>query len=208
VYNITFRKNNILILLIGIILATFGWYYAFGIKGGVFWYKLAFAIIVVSIYALLFLKIPFKIRYKSILEGLISAFILYMIFFIGNIIAPFIVSESQMQVSLIYQMGDNSNRIFIFLLLFFVTSPGEEIFWRAFLQGGFMQHVGYISSFLLVSVIYALVHCFSGNLMLILSAFVAGLYWGLQYLLRKDIVANIVSHAFFSAFIFAVFPIH
>jgi uncharacterized membrane protein YjjB (DUF3815 family) len=44
--------------------------------------------------------------------------------------------------------------------------------------------------------------------MLTLAAFVAGIYWGLQYLLRKDVVANIVSHAFFSAFIFAVFPIN
>jgi hypothetical protein len=44
--------------------------------------------------------------------------------------------------------------------------------------------------------------------MLVLAAFVAGLYCGLQYLLSKDIVANIVSHAFFSAFIFAVFPIN
>jgi len=84
----------------------------------------------------------------------------------------------------------------LYFCTFFVTSPGEEIFWRAFLQGGFMQHIGQVASFLLVSVIYALVHCFSGNVMLVLAALVAGLYWGLQYLLRKDIVANIVSHAF------------
>jgi membrane protease YdiL (CAAX protease family) len=206
-YNLTFRKNNILILLIGIALATLGWYYAFGVEEGVFWYKLAFSIIVVSMYALIFMKVPFKITAKSFFEGLISAFLLYFIFFLGNIIAPYIVNESHSQVSLIYQMGGGSSKVFIFILLFFVTSPGEEIFWRAFLQGGFTEHIRAIPAFLLVSIIYACVHIFSGNLMLTLAAFVAGLYWGLQFLWRKDIVANIVSHAFFSAFIFAVFPI-
>jgi hypothetical protein len=207
-YNLTFRKNNILILLIGIVLATLGWYCAFGMKEGVFWYKLAFAIIIVTLYALLFLRIPFKITYKSVLEGLVSAFILYMIFYMGNMLAPYIVDESHSQVGLIYEMGSGSSKVFIFILLFFVTSPGEEIFWRAFLQGGFTKHIGAFPAFLLVSIVYALVHIFSGNVMLTLAAFVAGIYWGLQYLLRKDVVANIVSHAFFSAFIFAVFPIN
>ena len=205
--DITFRKNNLLILTIGIILAALGWYCAFGIKEGIFWYKLAFAIIIVTLYALLFLKIPLKITYKSVFEGLLSAFILYMIFYIGNMLAPHIVDESHRQVGIIYQLGDGSNRLFVFLLLFFITSPGEEIFWRAFLQRGFSEKFGVLQGFILVSIIYASVHIFSGNLMLILAAFVAGIYWGLQYLLRKDIVANIVSHAFFSAFIFAVFPI-
>lgn len=207
-YNLTFRKNNILILLIGIVLATLVWYCAFGMKEGVFWYKLAFAIIIVTLYALLFLRIPFKITYKSVLEGLVSAFILYMVFYMGNMLAPYIVDESHNQVGLIYEMGSGSSKVFIFILLFFVTSPGEEIFWRAFLQGGFTKHIGAFPAFLLVSIVYALVHIFSGNVMLTLAAFVAGIYWGLQYLLRKDVVANIVSHAFFSAFIFAVFPIN
>jgi membrane protease YdiL (CAAX protease family) len=206
-YNLDFRKNNLLILLIGIILAVLGWYYAFGVKEGIFWYKLAFSIVIVSLYALFFLQVPLKITYKSFFEGLLSAFILYSIFYIGNIIAPYIVDESHSQVGLIYQMGDSSNKLFIFILLFFITSPGEEIFWRAFLQGGFTKHIGAFPAFILVSIIYACVHIFSNNAMLVMAAFVAGLYWGLQFLLRKDIVANIVSHAFFSAFIFAVFPI-
>ncbi len=42
---------------------------------------------------------------------------------------------------------------------------------------------------------------------LILAAFVAGAFWGGLYLWRRDLPLVIVSHSFWSAFIFAVFPI-
>jgi membrane protease YdiL (CAAX protease family) len=43
--------------------------------------------------------------------------------------------------------------------------------------------------------------------MLMLAAFVAGAWWGAFYAWRKDLFTLIVSHAVWSAVVFAVLPI-
>ena len=71
-----------------------------------------------------------------------------------------------------------------------------------------MKRLGPAGGFLLATTVYAGVHVFSGNLILILAALVAGAFWGLLYLWKRDLLIQIVSHSIWSAFIFAVFPIH
>jgi membrane protease YdiL (CAAX protease family) len=104
-------------------------------------------------------------------------------------------------------LGAGTNRVFIFLLLFFITSPGEEIFWRGFLQDRLMKKWGTLSGYLITTTIYAGVHIFSLNLVLILAALVAGAFWGFLYLWKRDLLIQITSHSFWSAVIFAVAPI-
>ncbi|MGD0094189.1 MAG: ATPase, T2SS/T4P/T4SS family [Planctomycetota bacterium] len=91
--------------------------------------------------------------------------------------------------------------------IFFVTGPGEEIFWRGFLQGHLMEKWGDSAGYLATTVIYAGVHVFSWNLILILAALVAGAFWGILYLWKRDLLVQITSHSFWSAVIFAVAPI-
>ena len=63
-------------------------------------------------------------------------------------------------------------------------------------------------AFAITAVIYALVHIWSFNFMLIMAALVAGLVWGLVYrLCPKALPALIVSHAVWDALIFVVLPI-
>ncbi len=57
------------------------------------------------------------------------------------------------------------------------------------------------------TLIYAGVHVFSANLMLILAALAAGTFWGLLYLWKRDPLVQITSHSLWSAVIFAVAPI-
>ncbi len=94
-----------------------------------------------------------------------------------------------------------------FLLLFFVTGPGEEIFWRGFLQQQLQNRAGTGWGYVAATLVYGGVHVFSGNVMLILAALVAGAFWGAMYAWKRDLAAVIVSHSFWSAFIFAVIPI-
>jgi membrane protease YdiL (CAAX protease family) len=44
--------------------------------------------------------------------------------------------------------------------------------------------------------------------MLIMAALVAGAFWGGLYLWKRDLELVMISHSLWSAFIFAVFPIH
>jgi hypothetical protein len=70
-----------------------------------------------------------------------------------------------------------------------------------------MARWGRFSGYLITTILYAGVHVFSWNLVLILAALVAGSFWGLLYLWKRDLLIQIVSHSFWSAVIFAVAPI-
>lgn len=125
----------------------------------------------------------------------------------GHHLAPYILPGAKTQVGGIYSLGEGTSKVFIFLLLFFITGPGEEIFWRGFFQENLMKKWGNLQGFTAATLIYAGVHVFSHNLMLILAALVAGTFWGLLYLWKRDLLVQITSHSLWSAVIFAVAPI-
>jgi membrane protease YdiL (CAAX protease family) len=189
------------------ILAAVCWATTFGWPGGNFWVKIGLSVVAVSCYSLFWQRPRISFQLRSFLLGLFSAALLYFIFFLGNKLAPTILPGAKTQVGGIYSWGVGENKILIFLLLFFITGPGEEIFWRGFLQDRLMKRWGNFSGFLMTTALYGGVHIFSRNLMLILAAFVAGAFWGLLYLWKKDLLAQITSHSFWSAVIFAVAPI-
>ena len=189
------------------ILASACWAATFGWAGGNFWVKIGFSVAAVSLYSLFWQRPKISFQLRSFLLGLFSAAVLYFIFFLGNKLAPMILPGAKTQVGGIYSFGAGANKVLIFLLLFFITGPGEEIFWRGFLQDRLMKKWGNFSGYLITTALYGGVHLFSCNLMLILAAIVAGAFWGFLYLWKKDLLIQITSHSFWSAVIFAVAPI-
>ncbi len=190
-----------------VLLASFGWAFTFGWNGGNFWVKIALSVISVSCYSFLLEKPRISFNPLSILYGFLSAFLLYLIFHFGHEIAPLILPEAKTQVRAIYALGSGTHRAAVFLLLFFVTGPGEEIFWRGFLQKHLMNRIGSLWGTFISVALYTGVHLFSLNPMLILSSFVAGGFWGGLYLWKRDLLLQISSHSFWSSFIFTIAPI-
>ena len=190
-----------------VLLALACWAVTFGWPGGNFWVKIGLSVLAVFTYSLFWQKPKINPRLRSISLGLLSAGVLYFIFYLGHHLAPYILPDSKTQVGGIYSLGEGTSRVLIFLLLFFITGPGEEIFWRGFLQEQLMKKCGDFPGFVLATLIYAGVHVFSLNLMLILAALVAGTFWGLLYLWKRDLLVQITSHSFWSAVIFALAPI-
>ena len=190
-----------------IVLASLCWAFTFGWSGGNFWLKIGVSVVIVSLYSLFWQRPKIPVRLRSFLLGLFSALVLYSIFLLGNKLAPFILPGAKTQVGGIYSLGAGANRVYIFLLLFFITGPGEEIFWRGFLQDRLMERWGKFVGYLMTTALYAGVHVFSWNLMLILAALVAGAFWGILYLWKRDLLVQITSHSFWSAVIFAVAPV-
>jgi hypothetical protein len=191
-----------------VVLASVCWAITFGWPGGNFWIKIGLSVAAVSLCSLFWQRPRISFQLRSFLLGLFSAVLLYLVFFLGNQLAPTILPGAKTQVGGIYSLGAGANKILIFLLLFFITGPGEEIFWRGFLQDRLMEKWGIFPGYLMTTALYGGVHVFSWNLMLILAAFVAGAFWGLLYLWKKDLLAQIISHSLWSAVIFAVAPIH
>jgi membrane protease YdiL (CAAX protease family) len=190
-----------------VLLAFACWAVTFGWAGGNFWVKIGLSVLAVFSYSLLWQKPRINPRFSSFLLGLLSSAVLYLFFFLGHHLAPYILPAAKTQVGSIYSLGKGTSKVLVFLLLFFVTGPGEEIFWRGFLQDQLMKKWGNFQGFAVETLIYAGVHVFSFNLMLILAALVAGAFWGLLYLWKRDLGVQITSHSFWSAVIFAAAPI-
>jgi uncharacterized protein len=191
-----------------VLLCVVCWAITFGVSWGNFWVKIGLSVVTICLYSLLWQKPKFRFTLQSVLTGVVSAVFLYGLFFLGNLLAPYIIPGAGPQVGGIYDLGTGTGRVPIFLLLCFITGPGEEIFWRGFLQENLMRRFGDIRGFVIETLIYGGVHLFSMNLMLILAALVAGAFWGGLYLWKRDLGLVMVSHSLWSAFIFAVFPIH
>lgn len=194
-------------ILGGILIASFCWALTFGLSSGNFWLKIGLSVVVVSTYSLFFQKPKVSFQIGSIFWGMISAGLLYLIFLIADKVLPQVFFGAKSQVEHIYRLGAGTSKILIFLLLLLITGPGEEVFWRGFIQKHLMEQFGPFGGMVITSFIYSGVHLFSGNLVLILAAFVAGSFWGLLYLWKKDLLAQIISHSLWGATIFAIAPI-
>jgi len=188
-------------------LASLCWLFTFGVGWGNFWLKIAFSVLAVCGYALLWRRPAVRWSLVSVAGGMVSAAVLYGLFLAGSAAASIVIPAAASQVHSIYALGEGTDRLPIFLLLFFITGPGEEIFWRGFLQEAMMKRWGALPGFGAAAAVYAGVHIFSLNLMLILAALTAGAFWGALYAWRRDLLLVMVSHSLWSAVIFAVAPV-
>ncbi|MBR6673801.1 MAG: CPBP family intramembrane metalloprotease, partial [Mailhella sp.] len=172
-----------------ILLATFFWWLNFGLQICNFWLGMAVA---ASVLAGLCVRVggnPFaegRADAKTLVRGLLSAVALYIIFALGNALASLIFTFGPEQISNIYSIRQEGPSWLVALVLLFITSPAEEIFWRGFIQWHFMEKLGDVRGWLAASLVYAAIHISSGNIMLVLAALVAGLFWGWLYMKTRD----------------------
>jgi membrane protease YdiL (CAAX protease family) len=197
--------------LIGtILLAAVLWYVTFYLTWSTFWIKISLSAATLAIISILLQtnsKDQLKFNSRSVILGLVSAAILYLIFWTANKVTTILLPFADTQIGEIYGKGSGTPTWVIALLLFFITGPAEEIYWRGFLQKNLMLRFGAWQGWLLAVAIYAGVHIWSFNFMLIAAAGVAGAFWGFMYWQFGSLAPVIISHSIWSAVIFAVFPV-
>lgn len=198
--------------LIGtVLLAALFWFVTFYLTWASFWIKISFSAATLAVLSLLLQPNRterIRIDARAVALGLVSAAILYFIFWAGKAVSEVILPFSGGQIGGIYDKGAGTPMWVIALLLFFVTGPCEELYWRGYLQKNLMMRFGQWQGWLLASAIYAAVHIWSFNFMLVGAAAVAGAFWGAMYWRLKNLTPVIISHSVWSAVIFAVFPMH
>jgi len=197
-------------LLATIVLAVVLWFVTFFLPWGSFWIKISLSAASLAALSLQFQtdwrsRIHFNTR--SILIGLSSAAALYLIFWAGKAVSTTLFPFAGQQIGSIYGKGAGAPREAIALLLFLVTGPCEEIYWRGYLQRHLVKHLGGWQGWLLATIIYAGVHLWSLNFMLIGAAAVAGAFWGILYWRTRNLATVIISHSVWSTVIFAVLPL-
>ena len=191
-------------------LASVLWFITFYVTWGIFWVKIAFSAAIlagISLWIGYDRKQALGFDLKSLPIGLASAAGLYLIFWIGKLLTTVFFSFAPHQIGAIYGKGEGTPVWIIVLLLFFVTGPSEEIYWRGYLQRNLIDRFGGWQGWLLATVLYAGVHLWSFNFMLIGAAGVAGAFWGAMYWRLGKLGPVIISHSLWSAVIFAVFPL-
>ncbi len=144
---------------------------------------------------------------QKILFGLFSASLLYGVFYAGNIVSRHFFTFADYGINDVYKFKANVAPIRIALLMIFLIGPGEELFWRGFLQRRLQAGYGPWYGFFISTAIYTIVHIGSGNPMLVLAAGVCGLFWGFLYLRYRSLLMNMVSHTAWDITIFLLFPV-
>lgn len=197
-------------VLFTLALAAFFWYLTFGLELFNFWLSMAVAASVLAGLGILFQGTPVTgedFNLRSLIVGVAAAVVLYFLFWLGYTVSQWIFPFAEGQVNSIYHIRTQGQAIIIALVLLFVTSPAEEIFWRGFIQKWSMDKWGREKGWLVGAVLYAGVHIFSGNFMLLMAALVAGLFWGWLYLKVENLAPCIISHCLWTVGIFLLFPV-
>ena len=208
-------------LAIAISAAALLWFYMFSPwTGGApnFWVCMSASAIVLTGLGLAFTedKATLAKVEKPLLQlagGIVLAFALWGIFWVGDKLSAMMFDFARPQVDSVYSMKTGLPGWLIALLLLCLIGPAEEFFWRGYVQRTMSKLLsgkkfGADIAFALTAVIYALVHIWSFNFMLVMAALVAGVVWGFVYRLQpKALPALIVSHALWDALVFVILPI-
>lgn len=196
-------------VLFTVVLAFIFWYLTFSVKLLNFWLSMSIAATILTLLSFVFAGNVLRtqdVTVKNLLIGVVSAGILYGIFAAGNYLSQLMFHFARPEVSSIYDIRHEGKALLITLVLLFVTSPAEELFWRGFLQRWTMHRFGPLGGWLVAAGIYGSVHILSGNFMLTMAALIAGLFWGLLYWKMESIFACIISHALWTVSIFILWP--
>jgi uncharacterized protein len=196
--------------LLSVLPAAVLWFLLFVIKPLNFWLEMSLSIVLLSAIAVFLNKGKFqfgKISLRHILIGVLSAILLYLVFYAGNIISGYILPFKNVQVMSVYNNKAGVDLRLISFLLVLIIGPGEELYWRGFIQNTLSAKHGSRKGFLLGTALYAGVHILTGNFMLVVAALVCGLFWGFIYEKEKSLVPVIISHVIWDLSVFVLFPL-
>ena len=198
-------------LLSSILLAAIFWFLMFFPNLGLeinFWMMMTAASLTLTLLALYFGGKPdLKLSWRELLEGVGIAVVLWFVFWTGDKLSQLLFDFARPQVDLIYGIKGGTSPTLISLLLLCIIGPGEEIFWRGYVQRRLSARWSPNAGFLLATAAYTLIHIPSMNFMLVMAALVCGVIWGgLFRLFPKHFTAIVVSHALWDAAAFVWFP--
>lgn len=178
-----------------------------------FWYQLAATVFACCV-AAVFLDSSLKKRLmrpvtpaavaKALVIGLFSAAALYIIFWLGNVVSRYLFSFAASGIGNVYAFKSGA-QLKMVLLIGLIIGPGEEIFWRGYVQHSLASRYR-IWGVVMTVVAYTLAHLASANPMLILASLVCATFWGLLYAWKRSLWINIISHVVWDLTVFIFWP--
>jgi membrane protease YdiL (CAAX protease family) len=192
-------------ILIGFIIAHVLLFFSFHDRA-IFWYIFSGSVLVLIAYSTFQEEVDDEVSFiQFILLGTISGFLLYFVFRAGIRGMEILQLPIDTSIKNLYNWYAPS-LFWQYLALVLVAAPGEELFWRGFIQKRLSKYLNPVVSILSASILYASVHIYSGSFLLVLAAFISGFVWGYLYVLKKSMPLVIVSHIIFDLLIFIILP--
>lgn len=194
-------------LIIGLVIAHLLMYFTFQNKA-IFWYMFTAAMLLLMSYAIFHLKTDDKCSFLTYsLYGIISGIFLFALFWLGNFLIDFFHLPVRGEISKLYR-NFSPSQIWHYVVLFLFIIPGEELFWRGFVQNRLTAtklNIKY--SVIIAAILYASVQLYSGYFIHFFAALIAGLFWGFLYAWKRNMQTIIISHFIFDLFLFVLFPL-
>jgi uncharacterized protein len=173
----------------------------------IFWYIFTGSLLILITYAMFQEAVDDEASFFKYLSlGTVSGLILYLVFWMGIQAFDVLNLPFEKSVNKLYRWFAPA-LFWQYLALILVAAPGEELFWRGFVQKRLLHYFGPLTSIFIGALLYASVHIYSGTLILMLAAFLSGLMWGALYLWKRSMPLVIVSHIVFDIMIFIILPL-
>lgn len=193
-------------LIIGFIIAHLLLFFSFQDKS-IFWYIFTGSLLLLITFAMLQEDVDDQASFLSyVLLGAVSGLLLYGLFWVGHLAIVTFHLPFHKSISRLYRWFAPSI-FWQYLALIFVAAPGEELFWRGFVQKRLLKYFKPLASIIIASILYASVHIYSGQFLLVFITFIAGIAWGVLYYWKKSMPLLIVSHVVFDIMLFIIHPL-
>lgn len=172
----------------------------------IFWYMYTFALLILMSVAVLFGEIHEEMRtWKSFAYGISAAAAMYLILFAGYHLLQLLGVGSVASTADFLTIFTPAS-IWHLLLLMFIVVPGEELFWRGFVQQQLKQYVPAYAVVPIAAVLFGLTLWLADFWPGIFAGTAVGLILGYLYEKKKSMPALIIAHLLLMVLIFIVFP--
>ena len=194
-------------IITGIILAHLLLFFSFQDRA-IFWYIFSGSILILIIYAAILQdNVDDKASLsKYLIIGIMSGALLYVIFWLGDQFFAILNLPFNNSISKLYHWFAPS-LFWHYLALFLIAAPGEELFWRGFIQKRLAKYLKPSWSIVTGALLYASANSYAGSFLLVLASFISGLAWGFLYWWKRSMPLVIVSHITFDILIFTILPL-
>ncbi|WP_341961592.1 CPBP family intramembrane metalloprotease [Planococcus maritimus] len=173
----------------------------------IFWYMHTFAILVLMSIALVHYSVFDELKtWKSLIYGLVFGTIIYAILAIGYLVFDVLPLNVEGPVSSLQTLFAPTS-IWHYLLLMFVIVPGEELFWRGYIQQQLKKYMKPPFAILGASLLFGVALAFSGFWPSIVAGIVAGILLGLLYEWKRSMPLLIITHLVVLVLLFIVLPL-
>lgn len=201
---LTFLKNHKLILFIPV--ALFLYDLAFR-DSAVFWYMYTFSILVLMSIAMLYAKILDEMpTWKSLIYGFGFGILIYALIASGFQILQWSPLTIEKAVRSFLNTFEPAS-IWHYLLLMFLIVPGEEIFWRGFVQQEMKKYFPVKWAIVVSGLLFGVAIGMSGFWPGILAGIAAGLVLGGLYEWKRSMPLLIITHLVMIVLLFLIMPL-